>query len=744
MRRKKAAVPPSIRDAIAISKLLVIRFIRKGILIPDDFIFIATTCSPPENKEIAKEVAMNILLRRKSRAVKKKDEREVIDALSFIKEELQLAEAMSDPKINAAAEFYEQISRNVDPKIWKILKTVGGSEAVFKAGVSSMDELYEFTRNVLEERIGALSPFEAQLAKDLGINLSKSPRIWERSLVEDISEQIPYLDPESLSKVIQYSGNTPERESELLRMISTPQDLFFYAIATGKVPPYETIDKVIKFDFEKEFKIMERITEITGESLYLYYLSKLDTVPLIPLLQHPVHDPLWYDLVERSSDALLKKIKRNFPMLQYYVNSFYRILESTTIPQAQIEIKELIDIFTNYLIKAARTKHEFMSSAIFARKINVYVPQKTLEQLSKKFKLNDLEASKILSPNFAKLLSMITRKAGKYMTAKELIRFTKLTESNIEKLILASLKSEAYEWLAALFYEFPEDVLYEINSEEDMEKLRQAIERIANRDIISLWFKFREESPDWLKVHLRKIAKQILIRIASSFSYDYFGGKFHGNTPINMYRPYEWGDDVSLIDIDETLENILMQGKPIDDIKRDDLMVVETIHTRRSIIVILDISGSMDGEPLANMAISAAILMYAIPSKQIALSFFNDELFIIKNFDESIEIEEIVDVLLSMDANGGTSIGAAVPWIKESAKATNDVEKLLILLSDCYFNDDVEAIDSLIGYITKSIVIVPPDYNMLYSEYVAKRLNGYNLKIKDWEELPDKISKVLV
>ncbi|TFF90108.1 MAG: hypothetical protein EU548_04660, partial [Promethearchaeota archaeon] len=60
-KHEKCAYKPSIRQAIAICKLLISRFMHRGICDIEDFIEIAVITSPLENKQLAKKIATEML-----------------------------------------------------------------------------------------------------------------------------------------------------------------------------------------------------------------------------------------------------------------------------------------------------------------------------------------------------------------------------------------------------------------------------------------------------------------------------------------------------------------------------------------------------------------------------------------------------------------------------------------------------------------------------------------------------------
>ena len=56
-KHEKCTYKPSIRQAIAICKLILARFLNRGVCEVEDFIDIAVVTSPIENQDLAKQIA---------------------------------------------------------------------------------------------------------------------------------------------------------------------------------------------------------------------------------------------------------------------------------------------------------------------------------------------------------------------------------------------------------------------------------------------------------------------------------------------------------------------------------------------------------------------------------------------------------------------------------------------------------------------------------------------------------------
>jgi hypothetical protein len=89
----------------------------------------------------------------------------------------------------------------------------------------------------------------------------------------------------------------------------------------------------------------------------------------------------------------------------------------------------------------------------------------------------------------------------------------------------------------------------------------------------------------------------------------------------SMLWPYEYGVDPSSVDFEESLDSIVKKGKPLDLIGYHDFLVRKR-RARRALVMLLDISRSMDGEPLELLKPCGAALLYSFKMDQVGIAFF--------------------------------------------------------------------------------------------------------------------------
>ncbi|GAG54163.1 unnamed protein product, partial [marine sediment metagenome] len=162
-------------------------------------------------------------------------------------------------------------------------------------------------------------------------------------------------------------------------------------------------------------------------------------------------------------------------------------------------------------------------------------------------------------------------------------------------------------------------------------------------DLLEQWFYSRHNVSAKIKKRLKEIIKQIMIDLGINAANSLIGSAKSGPLVENIVIPYTLGDDFELIDLEETISNLLEGGKTVETISNDDFLVSKTTDGLRCLVLELDISGSMSGNKLVQMALCTTMLVYAFKPEEIALTFFESNTHKLKNLDEDVELEKVVD-----------------------------------------------------------------------------------------------------
>ncbi|WP_229382221.1 VWA domain-containing protein [Microbacterium schleiferi] len=118
--------------------------------------------------------------------------------------------------------------------------------------------------------------------------------------------------------------------------------------------------------------------------------------------------------------------------------------------------------------------------------------------------------------------------------------------------------------------------------------------------------------------------------------------------------PYRGGSDE--IDLDRTIEVLAEHPVPDDD----DIVVRERMRTTRSVVLLVDVSGSMRGERVKTAAATVGAVSSELRSDALAVIAFWSDAAILLRLGATVKPMELLDEILRLPAQGLTNV--AFPW----------------------------------------------------------------------------------
>ncbi len=144
--------------------------------------------------------------------------------------------------------------------------------------------------------------------------------------------------------------------------------------------------------------------------------------------------------------------------------------------------------------------------------------------------------------------------------------------------------------------------------------------------------------------------------------------------------PYRGGGDD--IDLDRTIEVLAERPVPEDE----DIVVRERVRTRRSVVLAVDVSGSMRGERVRTAAATVAALAAELARDDLAvLAFWSDAAFLL-HLGQSIAPLTLLDQLLAIPAKGLTNVAFPLQQAARELSRVPARDARVVLLSDCVHN----------------------------------------------------------
>ncbi|MCP3987511.1 MAG: VWA domain-containing protein [Actinomycetia bacterium] len=135
------------------------------------------------------------------------------------------------------------------------------------------------------------------------------------------------------------------------------------------------------------------------------------------------------------------------------------------------------------------------------------------------------------------------------------------------------------------------------------------------------------------------------------------------------------------IDLDASLDALLTARIERRPPAIDELQATHWQKPGTAICLLVDRSGSMDGERLASAALAAAVCSWRAPA-EFAVLAFGDKVVAIKELNQTKPAERIVAEVLALRGHGTTDVALALRAAASQLAASTATRKLTVLLSD--------------------------------------------------------------
>ncbi len=144
--------------------------------------------------------------------------------------------------------------------------------------------------------------------------------------------------------------------------------------------------------------------------------------------------------------------------------------------------------------------------------------------------------------------------------------------------------------------------------------------------------------------------------------------------------PYRGGSDE--IDLDATIE--VLAERPVPD--EEDIIVRERVRTRRSVVLVVDVSGSMRGERVRNAAATVGALAAELLRDDLAVLAFWSDAAILMHLGQEVRPLDLVDTLLDLPTKGLTNLAFPLQVAARELARVPARDARVVLLSDCVHN----------------------------------------------------------
>ncbi len=144
--------------------------------------------------------------------------------------------------------------------------------------------------------------------------------------------------------------------------------------------------------------------------------------------------------------------------------------------------------------------------------------------------------------------------------------------------------------------------------------------------------------------------------------------------------PYRGGSDD--IDLDRTLEQLTEHPVPEDE----DIVVRERVTTTRSVVLLVDLSGSMRGERVRTAAAAVGALAAELARDNLAVIAFWSDAAVLSHLGQRVPPERLLESMLRIAARGLTNVAFPLQVARRELARVPARDARALLLSDCVHN----------------------------------------------------------
>ena len=832
---EKCMYKPSIRQAIAICKLILARFFNKGGCEINDFIEIAVVTSPLENQKLARKIATELLSF--SNSVKKQissdvvksdifgsetaqdllddlgldlseldevfDDFELLDNYFNEIEDLDLDQLMDESLNN----FFDKFSEELGEDPYKTALDVIDKNAIANFNkFKDLEAMLDYARELLKNKMNHLEPENIDAAEKLDLLddiVSKSDSLKEKIMSQLAKDQNLEKFKENLSKIL--SSNSFEGlniakfalkskklnqqgqdivksllKQNLSKSNKNLNDIFNTSKILGSNPKLSSkkLDSILtcslKLPFKDAYNNAKNFDQFFGDSLSEKYLSEINenfdnfskgknsTDLRRELISNPIKTPAWRKLVSRIIDNDMQSISDEYndkqmidAQMKNYIDNLNDSKNNCSDISCQSQLTNKISELVDNAVKGAANKESLTNMVKDFNKMGFSPDVNTIKSAGERVGMTESEILNLIEKSYKVFKQIVIENQSKYQTYKEYLEQLGLTPQQIDEVVKLALrgapqKPPNLEVLGALSEKNLAQVLKsaEQMGDDALDMAFSSLGAGSGLDLLEQWFYSRHNVSAKIKKRLKEIIKQIMIDLGINAANSLIGSAKSGPLVENIVIPYTLGDDFELIDLEETISNLLEGGKTVETISNDDFLVSKTTDGLRCLVLELDISGSMSGNKLAQMALCTTMLVYAFKPEEIALTFFESNTHKLKNLDEDVELEKVVDELLEITARGGTCINHALKWANlQFEKKARSKYKLNILFTDADvfdFKNSIRELKKMKEKDIKFVMVVPKfGFSPVMANKMVKEADGVLLTLNQWRDFPKLISEII-
>jgi Mg-chelatase subunit ChlD len=179
-----------------------------------------------------------------------------------------------------------------------------------------------------------------------------------------------------------------------------------------------------------------------------------------------------------------------------------------------------------------------------------------------------------------------------------------------------------------------------------------------------------------------RVARQRAREIAARLAVPRPRRDIHARRGIGELESVPYRAVADEIDLDRTLD--VLAGNPVPE--DDDIIVRERERTRRSVVLVVDVSGSMKGERVRTAAATVGALAGELHRDRLAVVAFWSDAAVLVRLGEPVSPLRVLDLLLRVPTRGLTNVAFALQVAGRQLAGVLPRDARVLLLSDCVHN----------------------------------------------------------
>ena len=680
--------------------------------------------------------------------------------------------------------IYEKAGLGEEPyqSLIDIIERRDGYKELLGRGISTLDQLNDYVHQMILREMNILSPQDITSAVNLNWGedlINQAPNPWTKAsamyqvgspdfkkYLQEVMDQEEVATAARTARYLQESG-MDRKEAEkltekLIERASNLMDISEIAKVMDNIPKFDRhqiINNSLQRDVGTSFRISRQLDKNYNNNLtqdmFEEWVKQTSSPTLPELFQAHVNTPKWKQMIDDFISRELKQISSTNGRSAYNTTNLARSLMSLSQEVEYAECAHFLQEKASFVGMEALRKSidsgQFKN--VLETLLNSFIQLNEGEviNLAKKLGVPEDEIVEILGGNYELLKSLISEKAGNFQRYTNVLNnIPSLSGEQMKELLSTALQAGNFQAMGALGH-YNLGQAFQITEQMGGTATIQLSESLSagpGDNLLLQWFTNRDRIPAKAKEFVRNLVKDALIKIALNMISNQRGSGEKGLVPTNKLRIFIDGDDMDLIDVDASIENIVMQGKTLDMIIPEDLLVMETEKGRVSICFLLDISGSMTGMKLAACSIAVMVLIGALRAEEVAICFFESNTHVVKEFGDVKDLEDVADELLDLKARGGTQVQKALEWGARQLEETNTELKVCFLLTDCeFFEKKEQIVKELELYVNQKVEFLlgvnTRSYSKKYAEWILDSTQGKIVYILNIMDIPKILTEVL-